>query len=391
MPLRLLLAAAALGLAACQSPGVLGAGGLAEFRGTATLQGAVVDGVTGARLGGGDLSLTLVQGAELRTPTRVHTAASDPLLGEYAFSGIPIDVAAANRSFKLVVLKPGYRRFEADLVFAASLGDAGVVDTVYNMVGNVYLFPLDASTPDLTVTVTFDGAPVPGAQVLLTPYQAWDFSHFVTGDALPATPGLLVPLAGTTDAAGRVVFEGSRLVLGAVYYAHVLPLTLLDRGGTPLTVAHAPRWWLVLVGLSATEHPVALVSLDPGGAARLYVTAASNQAVGQLQPSGDLAVSFNQPVALVEPDGFGLAALGTTGVLAAPPVAATLSADARTLTLSPRFSTPIGAADRGTILRYSDGTARVSPRATPALAVPLFGLTFADGTALGGDVAVRAP
>src|SRR5436190_21369866 len=57
---------------------------------TYTLQGIVADAVNGSRLGSG-VSLYLVQGPDVRGPSRLVT--SGDLAGEYAFTGIPVDIA----------------------------------------------------------------------------------------------------------------------------------------------------------------------------------------------------------------------------------------------------------------------------------------------------------
>src|SRR5438552_17433805 len=92
----------------CGNPNVLALGT------TWTLTGVVADAVTGARIGGGDLKLYLVQGADVRGPTRLIT--SGDLMGEYAFSGIPADFASGtNQTWKVVVVKGGYQRFESEI------------------------------------------------------------------------------------------------------------------------------------------------------------------------------------------------------------------------------------------------------------------------------------
>ena len=51
-----------------------------------------------------------------------------------------------------MAVKPGYQRFESDLTFVAT-STATVVDTVYNLIGNIYLFPIGASAPTYTFTL----------------------------------------------------------------------------------------------------------------------------------------------------------------------------------------------------------------------------------------------
>src|SRR2546430_2147298 len=81
-----------------------------------TLQGVVADAVTGARLGG-DLKLSLVQGTEVRGPTRLITGSGDPLAGEYAFSGVPLNLNSGNNVFKVIAIRSGYQRFESEISY----------------------------------------------------------------------------------------------------------------------------------------------------------------------------------------------------------------------------------------------------------------------------------
>lgn len=366
---------------------------LPEFSKTYTLQGVVADAATGARLGGSDLRLYLIQGADVRSPARLNTDAADPLMGEFAFTGIPADyntAAQPNKVYKVVAVKPGYQRFEADLTFVARTG--AVLDTVYNRIGNIYLFPLGVTAPALQYQVRYNGKPVPNATVLLDPVVTQNDATFNPGDALAATNGLLASVSGTTDAAGQVTFAGSTLALGAAYQAQVLPVAFTDSAGTVVQLARFRAGTNVVVGLANTVQTVVLGDLTPTGAP-LYVVSASNQPVGQLNAAGNLQIVFNAPVTLVNPAGFTAAFVGTTtGVFATPPVTATLSGDGLTLTLAPSLTTPIGAADRGLAIQYGDGTALVSPRDYPTLTARVFAdLTFATGTAPSGLVEVRAP
>src|SRR4030067_3594225 len=68
---------------------------LTEFNKTMTLQGKIINAATGAPIGGADLKVYLVQGTSNRTTDKLITDTNDPLVGEYAFSGIPVRV---NRS-----------------------------------------------------------------------------------------------------------------------------------------------------------------------------------------------------------------------------------------------------------------------------------------------------
>src|SRR5438876_7370608 len=124
---------------------------------TYTLQGIVADAVTGGRLGG-DLKLFLVQGPEIRGPSRMITGANDPLFGEYAFTGIPANLDNTSSVWKVVAIRTGYQRFESEIAFTFSTvsegGTSVVVNQAYSKIGNIYLFPIGTPPPDYVFTVT---------------------------------------------------------------------------------------------------------------------------------------------------------------------------------------------------------------------------------------------
>src|SRR5438132_5011397 len=101
---------------------------------TFSLQGIVANAVTGARVGG-DLKLFLVQGSTVRGPTRLITGASDPLAGEYAFTGIPVEFNSGNNIWKVVAVATGFQRFESE--FFLKVSSSSIVDAVYNKIGNI--------------------------------------------------------------------------------------------------------------------------------------------------------------------------------------------------------------------------------------------------------------
>jgi hypothetical protein len=360
-----------------------------DFTKSYTLQGFVADATTGARVGGGDLQLFLIQGADVRTPTRLNSGASDPLLGEFAFAGIPADYNAGNKRYKVVAVKPGYQRFESEVVFTAF--KSTVLDSVYNVIGNIYMFPIGATAPSLRYTVTYNGKPVPNATVILDPAPASSDPLYNTGSALASATGYLASLIATTDASGVATFGGANLALGGAYSVQVLPVAFTDTAGTTVQLARYDSATNVVVGLADADRWIALSDLTY---ANVYVVSASNQPVGQVNASGALAITFSAPVALRNPTGFTATLTGGTGVLGAPPVTATLSADNRTLTLAPNLSTPLGAADVGVTITYGNGTAFVEPLDYPAASGPVFGgtgPTLPNGLAVNPAVVMRAP
>lgn len=358
-----------------------------DFEKTYTLQGFVADATTGARLGGSDLQLFLVEGATVRTPSRLNSATNDPLLGEFAFSGIPADYNTGNKRYKVVAVKPGYQRFEAEIVFTAVTGT--VLDSVYNVIGNIYMFPIGATAPSLRFTVTYNGKPVPNATVLLDPAPTASDPLFNTGRALASATGYLASISTLTDATGVASFSGSNLALGAAYTAQVLPVTFTDSAGTTVQLARYDGATNYVVGLADVEQRIALSDLTY---ANLYVLSASNQPVGQLNATGALAITFSAPVTLRNETGFAATLAGGTGALATPPVVATLSPDGRTLTLTPSFATPLGATDRNVTITYGNGTAFVEALDYPAASRLVFGdLPFSTGATVNATVVLRAP
>ena len=396
---------------------------------TYTLQGIVADAVTGVRLGG-DLKMYLIQGPEVRGPSRLITGTTDPLMGEYAFTGIPVAYGSGNNVWKVVAIRAGYQRFESEVTFhAATISEVSsttVLDSVFSRIGNIYLFPTGATAPDYSFITTFNGKPVPGATVQLDPISAGNGATFVNGgasDTLAAFNGYVPSLAATTDAAGKATFAGNLLALGAQYNVQVLPVAFKDTNAPAaieLGLAPSPGAGAkpaIIVGLANVVQPITLVDLTPSSTALpLYLADASNRASFSIQTNGALVITFNTPVSLVNPNGFaatfsaGTKADGTTPGTAqlntVQPVNASLSADGLTLTLAPNYAaTPPGSAgtpqapaatDRAVVIQYRNGAAEVVPKDYPAatfavLSPPAGALKFADGTGESGIVVISGP
>ena len=221
----------------------------------------------------------------------------------------------------------------------------------------MYLWPVGFHAPDYTFTVLYNGKPVPNAAVQLTPYVyggatgnnqnpdviSYTYAEFGAPD-----------LSGVTDANGQVTFAGASLVLGGEYYAEVEPVVFegvqLRVSGTGLDV-----------GYSNTALVINMTNVDlvPGGNRYgLYVTNISNSVNGQVDATGTLTIVFSRPVVLHTSATQLFAATETSpvGVLATPPVNATLSSDGLTLTLTPSSWSPLpGAGETNTSITYSDG------------------------------------
>ena len=397
---RLAAAGLLLSLFACSgSSGTSASSGSPTVVGsTFTLQGVVADAITGARLGG-DLKLYLVQGADVRGPSRLNSNTSDPLAGEYAFVGIPVEFNTGNQLWKIVAVKTGYERFESEFTFPANSA-SGIIDTVYSKIGNIYMWPTGTQSPNYAFTVTFNGKAVPNAVVQLDPVVGSNnklFGQSPTGSTLPATNGYIASLSAQTDASGKAAFSGSTLALGAAYTPQVLPLTFTDAAGSKVDLGFATGATIV-VGLSNTAQSLTMSDLVPT-ANPIFVVSASNQAAGQVQASGQLQIVFNAPVTLSNPNGFTATSTSPTAVFAAQQVNASLSPDGLTLTLAPNFTTPPAATERNVSVTYGNGTAFVVPKDNPALSFKVLpgapgglpAVTFADGTTVNPTVTMVGP
>lgn len=360
------------------------------YNGTYTLQGVIADAVTGSRIGGGDLQVFLVQGSEVRGPTRLVTDTNDPLLGEYAFAGIPHSLWEGDSTFKVVVIKPGYQRFESEIDFTGYEGEGAedTIDKFFNRIGNVYLFPVGASAPTYTFQVVYNGKPVPNATVLLDPITNSNDPAFA-GNYLPATTGYVQSLQGTTGADGKVTFAGTTLALGGAYAVEVLPVVFQDSAGTSVQLG-AKAAGSLGVGFNDAAQMISLDDLVPADAS-LYIASASNRAQGQITPSGELVITFNAPVVLVNTAAITASlSVGSTGVLATPPATASLTADGLTLTLAPSWTTAPASTDENQTITY--GSVSVSPKDYPANTAAVFTLKFADNaTAVSPTVTIAGP
>lgn len=407
------LAALVVGVSACSN-----SNNNVEFgNGTFTLQGVVMNAITGARIGG-DLKLYLVQGTDVRGPTRLNT--DGDLAGEYAFAGIPAEYDYGEKMYKVVAIKSGFERFEAQVSFSVEGMDYGngtvIIDTDHNMIGNIYLFPTGTPTPAYTIDVFYKGKPVPDATVLLDPIVTNNNKNvFAQGSALGASPGYIASLSATTDANGKASFAGKDLALGANYSVEVLPTTFTDSAGTTVQLAASVNTTQLTAGITNTELYVDMGDLTPT-ANTVYVTSVSNKPAGQFSASGTLTITFNAPVALVNPLGFTAvlnpgrnqadtaagAGLLVTPTATTSAVNASLSGDGLTLTLTPNYQTAPAATDRGVSITYAESTGYVVAKDYPsgsnssfsvfAPAIPnTVALQLADSSNVSGTVAISAP
>lgn len=310
------------------------------FNKTATLQGTVFDGVTGAKITATSLKVTLVQGSSYRSAS-VRTG-TQSFAGDYSIGNIPISINDQT-TYRLVVTATGYQDFESTIAFDADSGST--LDNNYNYVGDVQLFPAGVGANDVTVNVSYTGEPVVGATVMMT-RSTLSVIGTVSGSGYflvsNKTSGYLGNLSATTDSSGVATFSGADLVLGGSYSITVLPL---QHEGVPVVQSSFPSF---TVGSSASSvvQNVSMSEIVPGSSNGLYVVSASNTDPNLVTPSGVLTIVFSRPVSFVDETnilatlggGINLAALNTT-TSPDSTTNATLSTDGLTLTLTPVFST----------------------------------------------------
>lgn len=326
-----------------------------EYNKTFTLQGKIMDAVTGAPIGNdatGTVTMFLIQGDADRGPTKLHTDPNDPLVGEYSFSGIPADLSTApgEAVFKVVVSRQGYQDFAANINFdAGNPGGFGAFanNGTLNMIGNIYLFPIGSAPGDVQITVLSDHlVPVPNATVLLQQdvfnngaVAITSSNNGVDTNRLVAAGGLNTSMTATTDANGVATFSGANLVLGGSYIAAAQAINFQgDQLATTKTAAF-------IIGTNSSTRTINMT-----GITTFFATSASNQVPGTITPSGALSVTFNEPIALSTT--FFTATLNSvvTGTVTSP-VVAVLSNNNQTITLTPTFTAnPTGA---GASISYS--------------------------------------
>lgn len=339
-----------------------------KFDKTASIQGTVFDATTGARLGGTDLDMVLIQGITEKTPSRIIRT-KPSLVGDYGFTGIPVAFHEDNYTVKMVVEKTGYQRFEGLLNLAAGFNTndnsdlvSSTLDENYNFVVDIFLFAEGQTAPDYRTTVEFDQEPVSGATVLLNQNigSTSATANFNSPTRLFATTGYLGSQSGTTDANGQVTFPGANLVLGGNYTPVVLPIV---REGVQLARTSGSSF---TVGTTNNEQVISMGDLSPGNESDgVYATSATNRDVDDitgLTNPGRVVITFNRPVELVPIANVPFSVILTNAggaVLDAPSATGSLSADGLTLTVDPVFTTAPVAADTNMSATFSGGAIRM--------------------------------
>jgi hypothetical protein len=321
--------------------------------------GTIFNAITGEPIGGDNLEVYLIQGTDKDKADKLVKDTDDDFVGDYAFKDVAFGVNPGDLDFRIVVLNEGYQRFEAIVSLAAGLvvGNGGLntvgdIDSVYsneklNFIGNIYLYPLDTSPGDLTVTVRDpQGDPVSGATVLLKQDALNNAATAITGTALAPVTGLHPSLSGTSDASGVVTFSGDELVLGGSYILTAEAITLAD--GQELQTKTNANF---VVGVNTLNQTVNMAAAT--GSA-LALVSRSNQN-GVVASNGVLTMTFNQPISLDTTAGKFTAVLAnTTAVLdVTTPVTAALSNGNKTLTITPNFTTNPATTDNGATITYA--------------------------------------
>ncbi len=324
---------------------------------TTNLQGTVFNAITGERISSEGLSVTLVQGGDYR-----KAKINKNFQGDFFVGDIPTSTAG-NITYRLDVSYTGYQPFTSLIGFGVNTNP--LQDKEVATVGNVYLYPLGATAPDQTVSVTYNGEPVPDATVLMQPDTSSNTLTTDIASRLFASAGYQQALQATTDANGIATFTGANLTLGGRYNVDVLPLAY---EGKQLAVNRAAA--LINIGQNNITRVVTMGDLLPGSENGLYVVDASNEDTDALQSDGVLTLKMSQPVEIVNEANTVTAVLAnnTTAALdftgTGTEVNATVSTDGLTITLAPKFATganPVvfngtnaGTADNGLTITYSN-------------------------------------
>lgn len=196
--------------------------GIATWEHKGTLQGKIMDAITGAAIGGNDLKVYLLQGDDERKPNELHRGEDDIFKGEYVFNGVPIALndTSGELVFKLVVINPGYQTYtdyielSAQLVSGASQGNEQINNTfaneAFNFQKDIGLYPIGTAPGDVDIYVYGpDQTPISNASVYLR--QA----DYLQPSLMP-----------TSSNGNNYVFSSADLALNRTYSIMVEPLTV---------------------------------------------------------------------------------------------------------------------------------------------------------------------
>jgi hypothetical protein len=340
-----------LGLAAAASCGKdKKSGGGGASAGAGCIQGVVVDGLSAGRIAvpreAEQGVFVLVQGSMLQaTPLVAADAAEGPdkaLLGEYYLCGLPLD-----EDFPLFVWMNGYQDFEGEVVVHSTAAarspqaTADILKQTPTEIANIRVYPKNQQTKDLSVLVTHNGAPLPGASVVLRATGG----NFLDPSGMPFVPPRNIrspALTGTTDAAGTWSVPAADLVLGGHYTYTIIP----PNGGAEHT-AVADTFVLGLRDQASTDEPYRItVDLDRSIGALAILSRSTDRE--DPEPTGKVTIFLNREFEIVPGTedsiratlgGAVTAALADDNATNKAPDQVKVTIDRNTLTLEPVFKT----------------------------------------------------
>lgn len=390
----------------------------AEFNEKGTLTGFLRNAVTTEPIsytteGENLVKIYLLQGSEIRTPNRLITDISDPLVGLYVYNDVPFTLYS-NATYQLIVTVPGYQKFVTNVTPTALITTYGIggtseglnvefeglasestrVDAVYQGLGNIYLFPVGCTAGSVNITVRDAlNRKVSGATVDLQPNLAGGGAAPTaeTGNRLFPVAGHMPKMTATTDSAGVATFAESTLVLGGQYTPYVRPITFLGQqlAGTAGAA--------IVIGTTTLNQQITPGNLNPA----LYVVAASNSVAGSTDTSGVLTMTFDKAISL-NTDVLALTAqftavvYDTTVPAVTATVAAALDATGKILTLTPIFTPAAGPTCAGATITYTHAAGGVVflkdtqvPVGNLGGAGGAFAITDKLGNAIGSIVLIR--
>jgi hypothetical protein len=335
-----------------------------EFNKSATVQGTVYDALTGDRIGSDDLSITMVRGTGYYSPDMLYTsanvptsrsAASDSRLGDFVFGGVPVTLGCS-ATYRVMASADGYQPFNGYLRLHARLKDgvgSSTVDQIYNFIKNIYLFPVGTNVPDYTFHFEYNLKPVAGVTVRLE-YDASDYNDATVCTPYPLYPtDLTAATMYTTDDNGDVDIMGADLVLGGRYTISAAPTTV---DGVPVTMNGTRSF---TAGVSDVDQAIQLRDLVPGAnLSGLYIVSRSNHDQYAPVASGELSVTFNQAVTLVDEASCSATLYGSLdggAIDNTDPPDSTVDvtgSGTTTLTFTPNLATPLGADAINVEVRY---------------------------------------
>ncbi|MEH6448576.1 MAG: hypothetical protein V7765_07890 [Oleispira sp.] len=354
-----------------------------------TLQGSIFNAIDGTRITDESLKVTLVQGSNYRN-ANVRRGSAD-FAGDYSIGNIPTSSNGGNITYRIVSSVDGFQPFEATFAFNVTT-TGSLQDNNANRVGNIYMYPIGSFANDVKVNVTYNSEPVANATVLLNPQTVSNApTTDVSNTLFPAQNGFQGAQTVVTDAAGIATFAAANLVLGGQYNISVLP-TIHENTQLALPTAS-----VFVVGTTPNIVNIPMTDSVPSAAAKngLYVTSLTNLDTNSVTAGGVLTLTFSRAVSLVDETAIGAnLTSATTAALNATSfpnssVAAVLSTDGLTLTLTPQFAAaaaPVNyngtngtTADNGLMVNFTNVFVRINDASDNAVVFDVFGLVEETG------------